>query len=31
MRQTRLITGVRQALVVVGAVFAGAMPSAGEP
>jgi hypothetical protein len=30
MRQTRLISGVRQVVVVVGAVFAGAMPSAGE-
>jgi hypothetical protein len=30
MRQTRLMGGVRQALVVVGAVFVGAMPSAGE-
>jgi Ricin-type beta-trefoil lectin domain len=30
MRQTRSISGVRQILVVVGAVFAGAMPSAGE-
>jgi hypothetical protein len=30
MRQARLISGVRQILVVVGAVVAGAMPSAGE-
>lgn len=30
MRQTRLITGVGQVLIVVGAVFAGAMPNAGE-